>query len=179
MLSKVVSILKGDKREEDKKESKERVFVDTCILLFDLLDKEEYKDQCRKFLRSKDHQLMISMTTYFELIHNFMVREICKIHDINSKGKACWLIHNEPGVIPSLKETWKILEYLKKYNLTVLEITNSTIELALKLSKNHELMINDAIHLATCLENGIKRIATSDICYDNVPGIEIWKPSEA
>ena len=61
------------------------------------------------------------------------------------------------------------------YNIPYLMILDVTVDIplrALDLMEKHHLKPRDAFHLAVMRKHGIKRIVTTDVDFDNIPGVK-------
>ena len=61
-------------------------------------------------------------------------------------------------------------------NLTILEVTNSIFRQSHVLINKYQLLSSDAVHVATCLANNIKHVATNDNDFKRVRALTIWSP---
>ena len=85
------------------------------------------------------------------------------------------IIKNNPDVLKKIENPKKaVLEVSKVENIKVLDIN----EIILKSSYLFldTLLINDAIHAATCKYYDIKNIATNDSDFERVDFLKVWKP---
>ncbi|ODS30962.1 MAG: PIN domain protein [Candidatus Scalindua rubra] len=152
------------------------VFVDTNILIYHLLEDELYGESCKKFLKrveEKDVKAFISPVVISETLFLYL---------------RFWVI-KEKNIIPK-----KILEYPKQsrdlikevnfqkpqkliFLFKLLPVGSGVLKTSYKMIKIHNLLPNDAINIALVNRHKIPAIATLDDDFDDIEGIEVFKPS--
>ena len=60
--------------------------------------------------------------------------------------------------------------------LRVMPLTESLLGDAVRISKQHELLVGDALVVAVMQANGLTNLASSDADFDRVPGITRFAP---
>ncbi|RLG23263.1 hypothetical protein DRN76_05630 [Methanosarcinales archaeon] len=61
-------------------------------------------------------------------------------------------------------------------NLEIVSFSDLIFEKALRFMKQHRLMSNDAVHLATMKRYRVTNIATNDRDFEQVEWLKVWKP---
>jgi predicted nucleic acid-binding protein len=83
--------------------------------------------------------------------------------------EVVWAIRKLEGVEVASLEGGRFLSFPK---LTILNVSESTVNRAQALLKTYGLKPRDAIHAACCMENGIDEIISDDSDFDDVKGIK-------
>lgn len=68
-------------------------------------------------------------------------------------------------------------KFLDLANLQILKVSEATIRRAQEMARNYGVDPRDAIHAATCIENGITEIVSDDPDFDKVSSIKRIAPT--
>ena len=144
----------------------ERVFLDTSFILNFLFGDERAVVALEKMI-DEGTRFYINPTVIGEVWFQLMANEYVKKHGRYST----YGIREKVGEI---KEAINVADefFSALPELEVVEITERTVEIARGLIEEHNLLPNDAMILASCIQYGIKRIATFDSDFKKVPNIE-------
>jgi predicted nucleic acid-binding protein len=153
-----------------------RVFVDANIIIYMLGRKSV---QCRRFLMRCDSHAIegwITTSVVAEVGHRRMMHE----------AQARQLISSNPA--RALAQKREIVRQLSIYaeeirnllggGLMVETVRPDDFFVALELQKQHGLLTNDALNIATARRLGINEIATADAHFDRIQGIIVYKPDD-
>lgn len=88
-------------------------------------------------------------------------------------------IKENPSLLDTLDIPFIVAEGMMDMNLEIVSFSDLIFAKALKFMKQHRLMSNDAVHLATMEKYGITNIATNDRDFERVRWLKVWKPRES
>ena len=154
------------------------VYVDSNIFIYDTTEHPKYALPCSNFLdrvESGGITGITSILTINETIHKLSIIEL------SSKMKErpvsiIRMIKKDPSLLDTLDIPYIAAEDILDMNLEIVSFSDLIFEKALKFMKQHRLMSNDAVHLATMQRYGITNIATNDGDFERVRGLKVWKP---
>ncbi len=153
------------------------IFIDSNIFIYANSDNHPLKEVSNNFLIRLDESELkgvINGRIIDEIYHKMLLIEVCHKYKINS-NEALILIKKTPNLLSEFEAPRDTIEdILNINNLIISKIDSQTIENALLFSKY--LLFSDAIHVATCKENGIKNMATNDKDFEKIDFLNIWKP---
>jgi len=78
--------------------------------------------------------------------------------------------------ISNLHSTCNNYAYIKRYPITIAEVDEKAMDLAVQITERYRLLISDAVHITTMKTRGIVDLASNDSDFERVPGINLWKP---
>ena len=154
------------------------VYVDSNIFIYDTTEHPKYSLPCSNFLdrvESGGITGITSILTVNETIHKLSIIEL------SSKMKErpvsiIRMVKKDPSLLDALDIPYIAAEDIMDMNLEIVSFSNLIFEKALRFMKQHRLMSNDAVHLATMQRYGITNIATNDGDFERVRGLKVWKP---
>ena len=155
--------------------SDEKVFVDSNILTYHILNDPAYGKRCKEFIgraENDDFEGFISPIIVSETLFNFIKANIVKDYGIKPKGVISFLKANPKAI--SKIDIRKASDLFRIFS--VLPISESEIDECYKAIKDYALLTNDAFHVATMKQHGITNIATNDPDFERVNWIKVWKP---
>jgi len=126
----------------------EKVFVDSNILTYHLLNDPAYGKRCKEFIgraENDDFEGFISPIIVSETLFNFIKANIVKDYGIKPKEVVSFLKAN-PKIISKINIR-KASDLFKIFS--VLPISELEVEKCYKIIKDHALLTNDAFHVAT------------------------------
>lgn len=152
-----------------------RIFVDSNILIYHLLDDELYGETCRGFLRRVDLGAVTAFTS------PIVVSETLFIY------LRAWIIQNKK-IAPK-----QVLHYLKRHRaviqevdfhkslallalLRLLSLTSDIMTLSSELMARYQLLPADSTQAALIQHRRLPALATRDDDFDNIEGLAIYKP---
>lgn len=86
------------------------------------------------------------------------------------------LIKEDPSLLDTLDNPFIVAEAIVAMNLEIVSFSDLIFAKALRFMKQHRLMSNDAVHLATMKRYGITNIATNDRDFERIEWLKVWKP---
>jgi len=88
------------------------------------------------------------------------------------KQECRWILSHSH----TLDNPFIVAEDIIDMNLEIVSFSDLIFEKALRFMKQHRLMSNDAVHLATMKRYGVTNIATNDRDFEQVEWLKVWKP---
>lgn len=159
---------------------KEAIFVDANIFLHHAFDVNvisvEFLKKVESFnLKAYTSALVIEEVT-FKLImqsaSNFLDRVTLKNVKVLLKDTK-----NKEKVFKPVVEYRGYIDTLKDFGLTVLDLTDKDMTVAIQKAKTYGLITADAAHIAVMERKGIIHIASSDGDFKTVDNITLWSPA--
>jgi predicted nucleic acid-binding protein len=139
----------------------ESIFVDSNILTYHLLNDPLYGSSCKGFLQRMENgefEGVISPIVVSETLFNLI--------------KALVLKANPQAV--SNVDLEVAIELFSLFSLA--PISESEVKACYRTIKDYSLLTNDAFHVATMKQRGLKNIATNDPDFERVVQLTVWKP---
>lgn len=155
------------------------IFIDANIFLYAILGHPNFKSPCKDFLiklENGEYEGITSTLILNEVVHKLMLAEVIKIKRLNSEHEALKLIRKNPDIISNLHSTWNNYAYIKRYPITIAEVDEKAMDLAVQISERYRLLISDAVHITTMKTRGIVDLASNDSDFERVDWIHLWKP---
>jgi predicted nucleic acid-binding protein len=149
------------------------VFLDANPLIYHFSAEPQYGAACTQLLRQiEQHHLHGAISTHVmaDVAHRLMTLEAMQTFGWPPSSLAARLRkrHND---IPNLKVHRQAVGDIRTLGIQVLPITHQLVEDAIQLSDRHELLVGDALILATMQAHGLTHLASNDSDFDRVPGI--------
>lgn len=157
-----------------------RVFLDTNVLIYAISEHPRFglwSDELLSRIQLKEVQGYVSLIVLNELTHKLIIGEVAQKVGLKPSQVVRYLKeHHE--VLAALDAYEMISEIESNYGLVILGLTLQTMKLARNLMQAHQLLSNDALHLATMQEANIQDIATNDADFETIESITVWKPKQ-
>jgi len=130
-------------------------FIDANIIMYTVGKEHKYKDLCSLLVRRiAEENIVVASDT--EVLQEILYRY--------------WLI----GEFKRARETYNDFKSLISL---MFPVTIDDVNLALELLERHQnIQPRDAIHAAVMLNNGLTRIYSTDVHFDEIKGIERIDP---
>lgn len=152
-----------------------RIFVDTNIFIYHLLEDELYGASCRDFLKRVEARSVTAFTSPIVAAETLFIY------------LRSWIIKNK-RIAPK-----RVLRYLKSHRavvqevdfhkprallalLRVLPLNQAVLQTSYDLMMRYQLLPADAIDAALLKRHNLSALATRDNDFDNVEGFEVFKP---
>lgn len=152
-----------------------RIFVDTNILVYHLLEDELYGASCRDFLKRVEARSVAAFTS------PIVASETLFIY------LRSWIIKNKK-IAPK-----RVLRYLKRHRavleevdfhkplvllalLRVLPLDNAVLENSYDLMTRYRLLPADAIDTALIARHNLPALASRDDDFDHIDSLDVYKP---
>jgi predicted nucleic acid-binding protein len=162
--------------------TKERIFIDANIFIYNALDDPIYGVSSSIFLKKIEEGELNGVINTFvvdEVLFKILVAKaseyIVKPTMRKIKKRMRELDFSEKVYAP-VKEYREYIFELSMAGLNILEVDVDSIKRAVELGARYGLLITDSIHLSTMDKNRIGNIATNDGDFDRVDFIQAWKP---
>ena len=149
------------------------IFFDANTLVHHFTLEPRYGAACTQLVKEVEQQQFSGFTSTHVLAdvsHRLMT--------IEAMDRMGW---SQSGVTPRLRKHHHVISQLSVYQqaiagfhrsgIQVLPITLPFVEVAAKLTQQHELLTGDALILAVMQANGLTHLASNDSDFDRVPGI--------
>ena len=152
-----------------------RIFVDTNVLVYHLLEDELYGTNCRDFLKRAETGSLVAFTS------PIVASETLFIY------LRAWVIQNKK-IAPK-----RVLRYLKRHRavlkevdfhkplallalLRVLPVNKGIMQTSYSLMTRYQLLPADSIEAALIQRHRLPALATRDDDFDHVDGLDVYKP---
>jgi len=168
-------------KELESLEPNSEVFVDVNIFLYSIFDHLTLKPSCEGFLtkiESNEYKAVTSSLVLNEVVHKLMLAEVANIRNLDSDRKSLRLIRRNPDVITGLSQTWSDYSDIKEYPITIKEIDEKAMDLAVEFCEEYRLLTSDATHIAIMKQNNITNLASNDSDFERVDWVNLYKPKE-
>ena len=155
--------------------SGEKLFVDSSILTYHLLNDPVHGKRCKEFIERVENgkfEGFISPIIVSETLFNFIKASIVRDYGITPK-EVVFFLKAKPEVISKI-DIGKATDLFRIFS--ILPVSELEVEECYKAIKDHALLTNDAFHVATMKIQGITNIATNDPDFERVGGLKVWKP---
>jgi predicted nucleic acid-binding protein len=155
------------------------VFVDANTLVYRFSLHAKYGLACTDLLARIDRQELVGYTSTHvlsETAHRLMTLEAITRFGWPQAGIGNRL-RTHPADVARLTHFKVAVEQVLRSNLRVLTTAATELSVAVTLSQQIGLLINDALIVALMQANGLTRIASEDDDFDRVPGLARYAPS--
>ena len=155
--------------------SGEKIFIDSNILTYHLLNDPVHGKTCEEFIgrvENREFEGFISPIIVSETLFNFIKANIVKDYRIKPKEVVSFL-KAKPKIISKI-DIGKASDLFRIFSM--LPIFELEVEECYKAIKDYALLTNDAFHVATMKQRGITNIATNDPDFERVEWLKVWKP---
>ena len=118
---------------------------------------------------------MTSAHVLGEMAHRLMTIEAALALGRPLAGMANWL-RRHPAEVQRLGRPRQAIDDLAAIPITILPNSGSQVSRAADLSRQHGLLMNDALIVVVMHNNGLTALASLDADFDRVPGITRYAP---
>jgi predicted nucleic acid-binding protein len=150
--------------------------IDANIFIYAL---RELSAQCQNLLVRCRSQQVFGVTTLEivnEVSHRLMLAEAVE-EGIISRPLAT-LLAGRHDAIASLRKYWALTSQMFETNLVVLPLEERRVRRAHVVRTSYGLLTLDSMLVAAAEENGINNLATLDSDFDNIPKLNVYKPTD-
>jgi predicted nucleic acid-binding protein len=154
------------------------VFIDANIFIYAVTADPRYGPTCEKLLQRVENKEITGYTSSHvlaEMAHRLMTIEAASSLGRSLSGMANWL-KRHPAEVRQLSRYRQAIDDLAAVPITILPVTGSHVSLAADLSRQHDLLTNDALVVVVMQGNGLVHLASLDGDFDRVPGIIRYTP---
>jgi predicted nucleic acid-binding protein len=110
-----------------------------------------------------------------ELAHRLMLIEAATLPGW-AGGKILNRLKQQPSVIHGLTAFQAAVDALLQSKLHVIPVAGTLVSAAAALSRQHDLLTNDALILAFMRHHGLINLASHDSDFDRLPGLTRYAP---
>src|SRR5262249_20657006 len=110
-----------------------------------------------------------------ELAHRLMLIEAASLPGW-AGSKTLNRLKQQPGVIHGLTAFQAAVDALLQSRMRVIPVVGALVSAAAALSRQHNLLTNDALIVAFMQQHGLTVLASGDADLDRVPGITRYAP---
>lgn len=153
------------------------VYLDANVIICDFTRMS--RDCSRLLDRCRDEELygVVSTVTAAEVCHRTMCEEARQ--KTGKRTLNASYLKKQPAIVRQLTEYAKaVVEILEASSLTVIEVTQEDVLRSQQIRDRYGLLTNDSIIAHIVLDWGIPAIATNDPDFDDIAGIQVFKPSD-
>jgi len=166
-------------------EEKETIYIDTAIFVCLFSSDDTLSEECTLFMEDVEKSKIQGITSTLTLNETAFVLLKLKAGEllgtdryyeiITKLRKNTDLIRQSYEVVREFLDYIAHLEHLKA--LQILEIDRFTIDMAYQLAYKYGLLPRDACHLAIMKNHSLKHIATTDMDFEKIDILYVWKPN--
>ena len=159
--------------------AKAAVFIDANVLVYHFTPHPTFGAECQllmdRIYRLQDFYAFTSTHVLGEVAHQLMVMEATQHFGWPLAG-ITHRLRKHPAEVQKLTRFRQAMDEVPQLGIEVLPIERHLPPLAAALSQLHGLLTNDALILATMLDQAITRLASHDPDFDGVPGLTRYAP---
>ena len=151
------------------------VFVDANVPLAVILN-EKRSAKVEAFLRrvaAREITAVTSVVVINEVFHRTLVAETCELFSV-SYSAALRRLKDAPSAFRGLFKCYEATDDFMRLCDQVLALDQETLKRALRLSKDHGLLINDATHVALMVNRSLMHMASFDRDLKRVPFLKVY-----
>ena len=158
-------------------ERESKVFVDSNIFTYFLLEDERYFENVMSFFdKINDGAIIASVNiiVFTETLFNFVKAKVIIEENIRQKD-FIKMVKAKPELIAKV-DISPVLELFSLPNLVLLDLPPDFIDKIVDIHRRYGLLSNDAYHLLTMRYYGVNDIATNDSDFERVESLNVWMP---
>ncbi len=154
------------------------VFLDANTLVYHFTNHPTFGRPCTQLLKRIEHQQHVgSVSTHVlsEMAHRLMTLEALDRFGWQPAGIATRLRKHHIE-IPRLTLHVQAVAQIPLLGIQTVAITPPLVEAATLVSRQHELLMGDALVVAVMQSQGLSHLASNDADFDRVPGLTRYEP---
>ena len=153
------------------------VFVDANIFIYHFGGRSP---ECKAFLERCARRELLGYTAtpvLAEVLHRLMVAEAI-LKGLVSAKTAVRKLGETPALVKQLTQYQEDVNKVSQMNITILPLTADIVQASAEVCKSEGLLTNDSL-IVTCMRTqGLRKLATANGDFDQVSGIEVYKPTD-
>src|SRR5262249_49463502 len=156
-----------------------RILVDSNILVYHFQPHPVFGPMCNRLMERIERQDLEALTfpnLLGELAHRLMLIEAAALPGWVG-GKTLNRLKQQPGVIQGLTSFQAAVDAFLQSRMRVLPIDGALVSAAAAVSRQHDLLTNDALIVAFMRHHSLTALASGDSDLDRVPGITRYVPA--
>ena len=154
------------------------IFIDANVLIYHFTSEQQYGPACTQLMRRIEHREVAGVTSAHvlaDVAHRLMTLEAMASFGWPPNSIAA-RIRKHHAEIPRLQAFAAAIASIRRLGIQVMSSTQSLVEAAIALCPQYELMMGDALLLASMQASGVTNLASNDADFDRVPGITRYAP---
>ncbi|MEW6408500.1 MAG: type II toxin-antitoxin system VapC family toxin [Nitrospirota bacterium] len=158
---------------------KEAIFIDANIFLHHAFDVNPISVDFLKKVESFDLKAYTSALVIEEVIFKLILQSASNFLDKITLQNVKVLLkdtENKEKVFRPVEKYRGYINNLKDFGLTILDLTDKDMAVAIQEAKTYGLITADAAHIAVMERKGITHMASSDSDFNVVNNITLWSP---
>ena len=158
-------------------ERESKVFVDSNIFTYFLLEDERYFENVMSFFDKINDGVIVAsvnIIVFTETLFNFVKAKVIIEENIRQKD-FMKIVKAKPELIAKV-DISPVLELFSLPNLVLLDLPPNFIDKIVDIHRRYGLLSNDAYHLLTMRYYGVNDIATNDSDFERVESLNVWMP---
>lgn len=158
---------------------KEAIFIDANIFLHHAFDANVISVEFLKKVESSNLKAYTSALVMEEVIFKLIMQSASNFLDRVTLQSVKLLLKdpkNREKVFKPVVEYREYIDMLKDFGLTVLDLTDKDMAVAIQKAKTYGLITADAAHLAVMGRKEITNLSSSDGDFKGVDNITLWSP---
>lgn len=155
----------------------DRFFIDANIFVYHC---NGVSVECKALISRcsrKDVRGFTSTAVITETMHRLMIAEAIRKGYIGSKNSVRKL-KEHPEIVKQLSEYIEDIQEIYKMNITILSLSSQCIKASTNLQQTEGLLTNDSLIVKVMQDSGISKLATNDNDFDQIPWLQVYKPSD-
>jgi predicted nucleic acid-binding protein len=155
----------------------DRVFIDANIFIYHFGGRSP---ECKAFMERCARRELRGYTAtplLAEALHRLMVAEAIMKGLVTAKT-AVKKLGETPALVKQLTQYQEDVNKISQINITILALTSEIVQTSGDVRSSEGLLTNDSLIVACMRMHGLSKLATADGDFDQVRGIEVYKPTD-
>jgi len=156
-----------------------RIVVDANILVYHFQPDPKLGPMCQRLIERIERHDITGITfasLLAETTHRLMLIEASSLPGW-AGGKVLNRLKQQPGVIKHLTLFQTAIDTVLQSKLVVLPVAGALVSAATSISRQFNLLTNDALIVALMQLHGLNDLASADADLDAIPGITRYAPA--
>jgi predicted nucleic acid-binding protein len=156
-----------------------QVLVDANVLVYHFQPHPGFGPMCHRFMERIERQDIKAITftnLLGEVAHRLMLIEAATLSGW-AGGKVLNRLKQQPSAIQQLTLFQTAVDAVLQSRIGVFPVPAALLSTAAALSRQHNLLTNDALIVALMQRHGLTLLASADADLDRVPGLTRYAPA--
>jgi predicted nucleic acid-binding protein len=161
----------------DRVQAKSRIFLDSTIFIYHAVGSSP---QCRALLErceAGDLAGVTSVVVLAEVAHRLMLMEAVSA-GLVSTTNAVKKLGARPDVVRRLHGYQQMIDGIPLMGVDVLALDVGTMLRSADVRRQHGLLVNDSLVVASALSAGVTQLASADAGFDRVTELALFRPGD-
>jgi len=153
------------------------IFIDANIFIYHFTAQSP---ACSALLRRCQDDEIIGCTSagcVAEMLHRLMIAEAVQKGYITIRN-AVRVLKEKPDIVKKLARYQQAPSSLLEMKINILPTTSEIVLRSKAIRKRYGLLTNDSLIVTTMKKSRLKLLASSDKDFENIPGIQLYKPAD-